>query len=155
MVPCDYAKPSIKASDRSQHLETKIQDILALNYIVHWLILSPTPCRCSNYHWRLLAIVTFLPFESNLFGLDIFSRADQAKQDSMESPVVGSKWCKCAELTSYIPALFLCFEKLTTRGRMSHFVKNKTTTIFSLCSWSVQTDTDTHPKQPGQAVGSP
>lgn len=35
MVPCDYAKPSIKASDRSQHLETKIQDILALNYIVH------------------------------------------------------------------------------------------------------------------------
>lgn len=94
MVPYDYGKPSIKASDRSQHLETKIQDILALNCILHWLILSPTPCRGSNYHCRLLAIVTFLLYESNLFGLDIFSRANQVKQDSMESPVVGSEWCK-------------------------------------------------------------
>lgn len=35
MVPYDYGKPSIKVSDRSQRLETKIQDILALNYILH------------------------------------------------------------------------------------------------------------------------
>lgn len=83
---------SEKASDRSQRLETKIQDIPALNYILHWLILSPIPCRGSNYHWHLLATMTFLPFESNLFGLDIFSRADQAKQSSMASPAIGAQW---------------------------------------------------------------